>query len=501
MATKRKPTSKPDDVRRSLGRATEGAVFPIPSPVSSMPSGYASLLQDIKQRIQQGRLQTVLAANSAMVRLYWDIGRSILERQGQEGWGAKVIDRLAADLRKAFPDMRGLSPRNLKYMRAFAAAWPDQSIVQQLAAQIPWFHNCILLDRVTEPSQREWYIRRTIEHGWSRNILALQIQSRAHERFGKAISNFKATLPPVDSDLATQVFKDPYLFDFLGTADPRREREVEQALVDHIQRVLLELGTGFAFVGRQVLLEVGDRDFYVDLLESTEVLRPAVEQHQVVGPAHDRRELVHDAAGHAGELMLGPLAQQGLGLRLERRASHRFDERGGGDLQCGTARKSASDRHVRADERIESARPQVPRDAPGQHARHVVRPMAALGNSSRLGERDHRLVIRGHAADRRLFARCVAGGNHRVAVNRHRQHEAVVVVDVFADQIHAARRCDNPPRCRAPQLRKLTRRIGSEFRQQIGHGFNHREPASAGTCTRNACRATGNEAAGIGPMS
>ena len=201
-----------------------------------------------------------------MVRLYWDIGRSILERQGQEGWGAKVIDRLAADLRKAFPDMRGLSPRNLKYMRAFAAAWPDQSIVQQLAAQIPWFHNCILLDRVTEPSQREWYIRRTIEHGWSRNILALQIQGRAHERFGKAISNFKATLPPVDSDLATQVFKDLYLFDFLGTADPRREREVEQALVDHIQRVLLELGTGFAFVGRQVLLEVGDQDFYIDLL-------------------------------------------------------------------------------------------------------------------------------------------------------------------------------------------------------------------------------------------
>jgi predicted nuclease of restriction endonuclease-like (RecB) superfamily len=266
MAAKRKPTSKSGEVRRSLGRATDQAAFPAPSPLANMPSGYASLLQDIKQRIQQGRLQTVLAANSAMVRLYWDIGRSILERQGQEGWGAKVIDRLAADLRKAFPDMRGLSPRNLKYMRAFAAAWPDQSIVQQLAAQIPWFHNCILLDRVTEPSQREWYIRRTIEHGWSRNILALQIQGRAHERFGKAISNFKATLPPVDSDLATQVFKDPYLFDFLGTADPRREREVEQALVDHIQRFLLELGTGFAFVGRQVLLEVGDQDFYVDLL-------------------------------------------------------------------------------------------------------------------------------------------------------------------------------------------------------------------------------------------
>ncbi|HEV8712320.1 MAG TPA: DUF1016 N-terminal domain-containing protein [Candidatus Binatia bacterium] len=149
MATKRKPTSKSGEVRRSLGRATDQAAFPVPSPVSSMPSSYASLLRDIKQRIQQGRVQTVLAANSAMVMLYWDIGRAILERQGQEGWGAKVIDRLAADLRRAFPDMRGLSPRNLKYMRAFAAAWTD---VQEVLAQITWFHNCALLDRVTELS-------------------------------------------------------------------------------------------------------------------------------------------------------------------------------------------------------------------------------------------------------------------------------------------------------------------------------------------------------------
>jgi len=190
----------------------------------------------------------------------------ILERQGKEGWGAKVIDRLAMDLREAFPDMKGFSPRNLKYMRAFAAAWPDRAIVQQLAAQIPWFHNCILLDRVQAPLEREWYIRQTIEHGWSRNILALQISGHASQRAGQAITNFPATLPPVDSDMAGQIFKDPYLFDFLGTADPRRECEVEQALVDHIQRFLLELGTGFAFVGRQVLLEVGDQDFYIDLL-------------------------------------------------------------------------------------------------------------------------------------------------------------------------------------------------------------------------------------------
>lgn len=207
-----------------------------------------------------------MAANSALVLLYWDLGRMIVEQQDREGWGAKVIDRLASDLGRAFPDMRGLSPRNLKYMKAFASAWPDKAIVQQLAAQIPWFHNCLLLDRVPDPGNREWYVRRAIEEGWSRNILALQIDSRAHQRQGRTVSNFAATLPPAASDMAAQVFKDPYLFDFLGTADPRREREVEQALIDHIQRFLIELGSGFAFVGRQVLLEVGDQEFRLDLL-------------------------------------------------------------------------------------------------------------------------------------------------------------------------------------------------------------------------------------------
>jgi len=249
-----------------MGRVRKDAMFPAASPRTALPSDYATILDDLKQRIQQERLRTVLAANAAMVLLYWDIGRTILERQDREGWGARVIDRLSTDLRDAFPDMQGLSPRNLKYMRAFAAAWPDRAIVQQLAAQIPWFHNCILLDRVQGPADREWYIRQTIQNGWSRNILALQIESRLHKRQGKAVTNFPATLPPSDSDMAAQVFKDPYLFDFLGTADPRREREIEQALVDHIQRFLLELGTGFAFMGRQVHLEVGAKNYYLDLL-------------------------------------------------------------------------------------------------------------------------------------------------------------------------------------------------------------------------------------------
>jgi predicted nuclease of restriction endonuclease-like (RecB) superfamily len=207
-----------------------------------------------------------MAANTAMVMLYWDIGRLILDRQEREGWGARVIDRLSADLRQTYPDMGGLSPRNLKYMRKFAESWPDREFVQRSVAQIPWRSNVALLDKLIDAETRLWYASKTIEHGWSRDILAMQIESRLHQRQGKAVSNFALTLPPAASDMAAQVFKDPYLFDFLGTADPRREREVEQALVDHVQRFLLEMGTGFAFVGRQVLLEVDDQDFRLDLL-------------------------------------------------------------------------------------------------------------------------------------------------------------------------------------------------------------------------------------------
>ena len=231
-----------------------------------IPNGYAAVLSELKRRIANERLRVVLAANAAMVLLYWDIGNTILERQRQEGWGAKVIDRLSADLRKAFSDMQGLSPRNLKYMRAFAAAWPDKSIVQGTLAQITWYHNLALLDKLQSADERLWYAQKTVENGWSRNILAIQIEQQLYRRQGKAINNFPVTLPPEQSDMAEQIFKDPYLFDFLGTADPRREREVEASLVTHVQQFLLELGAGFAFVGRQVHLEVGGQDFYLDLL-------------------------------------------------------------------------------------------------------------------------------------------------------------------------------------------------------------------------------------------
>lgn len=259
-------STKPAGDRRSRGRMRDDATFPVPSPAAEMPGDYGATLADLKQRICAQRLRVVITANTAMIELYWDIGRTILDRQRNAGWGARIIDRLSADLREAYPDMQGFSPRNLKYMRAFAAAWPDASIVQRVAAQLPWRQNMVLLDRLDDLETRLWYGQRALEQGWSRDILNLQIDNRAHARAGKTISNFTKTLPPAESDMAVQVFKDPYLFDFLGTADPRREREVEQALIDHLQRFMLELGTGFAFVGRQVHLEIGDQDFYLDLL-------------------------------------------------------------------------------------------------------------------------------------------------------------------------------------------------------------------------------------------
>ncbi|MDD4539946.1 MAG: PDDEXK nuclease domain-containing protein, partial [Lentisphaeria bacterium] len=230
------------------------------------PSDYIATLNEIKDRIRSERVRVAMAANAAMVLMYWEIGRVILARQADEGWGARVIDRLSADLRNEFPDMQGLSPRNLLFMRAFAENYPDAAIVKQLVSSLPWGHVVHLIQRIKDPEARNWYARAAVADGWSRSILDLQIESQAHLRQGKAVNNFALTLPPADSDLVAQIFKDPYLFDFIGTADPRREREVEQALVDHVQKFLLELGAGFAFVGRQVHLEFASKDYYLDLL-------------------------------------------------------------------------------------------------------------------------------------------------------------------------------------------------------------------------------------------
>ena len=231
-----------------------------------VPSDYPAFVADLKERIRTAQVRASLAVNRELVLLYWQIGRDLLSRQQQEGWGAKVVERLSRDLRLAFPQMKGLSRTNLLYMRAFAAAYPDEVIVQQLAGQIPWFHNCTLLDKTKDPAEREWYMRQTIQHGWSRNVLVHQIDSNLYVRQGQAQTNFDRTLPPPQSDLARQLLKDPYNFEFLSLGAEAHERDLERGLLEHIRRFLLELGEGFAFVGSQYHLEVGGDDFYLDLL-------------------------------------------------------------------------------------------------------------------------------------------------------------------------------------------------------------------------------------------
>ena len=258
--------SKSNDQRLSRGRRKAGVIFPVASHVEGSSKGYQSFLAELKKKIKNERLRVIISSNAALVNLYWDIGQGILKKQKNEGWGAKVIDRLSRDLKNEFPDMRGFSPRNLKYMRTFAGAWPKKSIVQGVLAQLSWYHNIALIDKLKDHKSRLWYAQAALQNGWSRNVLVMQIEARQHQRSGKALNNFAVSLPSPDSDMARGIFKDPYLFDFLGNADMRREKEVEQALVDHIQSFLLELGQGFAFVGRQVHLELGDRDYYLDLL-------------------------------------------------------------------------------------------------------------------------------------------------------------------------------------------------------------------------------------------
>lgn len=253
------------------------------------PPDYAGLLAEIKSRVKETRTTAALAANRELLGLYWDIGRLILSRQKKEGWGTKVIGRLAEDLQRAFPGQQGFSPRNLNYMRAFAEAWPAGNpeapapakaagqtpvsrapsaapIVQAPLAQLPWYHHLALLDKLSQPADRLWYAAKAVEHGWSRNVLLLQIASGLHRRQGKAVTNFKATLPPAQSDLAQGITKDPYLFDFLALREDANERAVELGLIAQAEKFLLELGAGFALVGRQIHLEVGDQDFYLDLL-------------------------------------------------------------------------------------------------------------------------------------------------------------------------------------------------------------------------------------------
>lgn len=227
---------------------------------------YQSLLVDIKQKIQQAQIKTVLTVNTEMIILNWQIGNSISLKQTAEGWSSAVIPRLANDLAKEFPNLKGYSERNLSRMLTFYKQYPDDSILPQLVAKLPWGHNILLIEKIKDIKKRFWYAEKTIENNWSRNVLELQIKSDLYSRQGKAINNFKYTLPEPLSDLAQQTLKDPYIFDFITLTEGYKERDIEKQLVQHITQFLLELGKGFAFVGKQYHLEVSNKDYYIDLL-------------------------------------------------------------------------------------------------------------------------------------------------------------------------------------------------------------------------------------------
>lgn len=240
-----------------------------------LPPGYGDFVQDLKSRIQSAQLKAAVSVNRELILLYWSMGHKILEQQKKEGWGAKVIERLSKDLTASFPGMKGFSVRNLVYMQTFAHAYPS-AITQQAAAQIPWGHNMLILDKVENPIKREWYINKTVENGWSRAVLWHQIDSNLYQRQGinEKLVNFSVTLPKAQSDLARETLKDPYCFDFLTLAQGAQERDLERGLVTHIQEFLLELGVGFSFIGSQYHLQVGDlvqilHDTYSPILNGT----------------------------------------------------------------------------------------------------------------------------------------------------------------------------------------------------------------------------------------
>ena len=231
-----------------------------------VPDNYPEFLEKLSERIQIAQVKAGLAVNRELVLLYWQIGRDISERMSAAQWGSKVIEQLSKDIAKNFPGVRSFSARNLQFMRRFAETWEDEEMVKQLVSQIPWGHNIRLIQAVKNHDQRIWYIRKTIENGWSRNVLVHQIESDLYARQGSAPTNFQHTLPKTQSDLAGQILKDPYNFDFITLSEDAPERELQRSLIEHIRDFMLELGVGFAFVGDNVKLEVGDEEFYLDLL-------------------------------------------------------------------------------------------------------------------------------------------------------------------------------------------------------------------------------------------
>jgi predicted nuclease of restriction endonuclease-like (RecB) superfamily len=232
----------------------------------AVPTGYTDLLGELKDRVRAARTKALRTVNTQLIELYWSIGQAVRVQQEQQGWGSQVIKRLSDDLRKEFPDMKGLSARNIQYMTTFAGTCSEGPIAQQPAAQLPWGHIMVLLDKKLDPASTLDYAAAAVEYGWSRNVLLNMIMNKTLERTGTAPSNFAQQLAAQDSELAQQVAKDPYNFEFLGLSGEVAERDLEQALMDRITDTLREMGPGFAFVGRQVHFDVGGDDFYLDLL-------------------------------------------------------------------------------------------------------------------------------------------------------------------------------------------------------------------------------------------
>ncbi len=226
---------------------------------------YVQLLEHIKTDILQTQLKAAVSVTAELTMLYWRIGKHLSEKIAVEGWGSKVIDNIAKDLKDSFPELAGFSLRNLRYMRKFAETYAEVNFAMAIA-KLPWGHNATLLDSVGNNDQRLWYAQQAIENGWSRTVLEMWIESNLYNRRGKAINNFKAVLPEVDSDLAEQTLKDPYNFNFLMIDKKAREQEIEHGLMAHMQKFLVELGAGFAFAGRQYKIQIGEDDCFIDML-------------------------------------------------------------------------------------------------------------------------------------------------------------------------------------------------------------------------------------------
>jgi len=296
---------------------------------------YGIILNQLKVKIKAAKIRAALTVNNELLKIYWEIGDIISSQEKDAGWGNKVIDKLATDLKIEFPGMKGLSPRNLRYMRDFSIAYPSflvlqqpaaniqngdiqyNTILQQAAAKLPWGHHLILLDRLKTPDERNFYIQKCTENGWSRNVMLHNIESGLYKRQGTLTHNFKETLPAHQNELTQQLFKDPYQFDFLMLGEEAKERDLEDALINHVTKLLLELGDGFAFMGRQRRFEAGGKDFFIDLLfYHTKMRRYIIIELKIGEFEPEYVSKMNLYLGLADDILKGEFDQPSIGLIL-----------------------------------------------------------------------------------------------------------------------------------------------------------------------------------------